>query len=128
MILIPSGLIASGNITTVGDGGSAPTVNIGAPSPTPTTGTTTAWTITYSGTVTAYNLVNAEVSTRLTGTLAGSINVTNGTTDTATVTFTKSSGTGWVYITILAGACQNGGLDNIQSGESTGAEFTSGGK
>lgn len=105
----------------------APTVSIGAStpsSPDPLEDASNSWPITYSGTVTAYNLISSEVSVEygtcfLSSSLSGTISVEDGTTATPTVRFTHVSGQGTVRIRIEPGACQNGGVNNLQSDWST---------
>ncbi len=101
-----------------------PTVNIGSPSPTggEEGSAVIDWPITYTGTVTAYNLVVAEITQN--GIPAGTWSVINGTTATPTVRFTSTGGYGVVGFDVLAGACQNTGVNNAASAASTYASIS----
>lgn len=107
-----------------GGGEVAPTVNFTSESK--TSASVAEWELSYTGTVTAYNLVAGECSIRTTETLTGTVSVNDGTTATPTVVYTQSGGQGAAYLTVLAGACQNGGTDNEESAESTTLLYFSG--
>lgn len=117
-----TGSVMQGGFSPTVVGGVAPTVNTERTAPVPAIITegvgSIFWEITYNGDVTSYNLTSGEIT--LVGDPLGNIIITDGTTDTATVEFESTTGTGTIAIIVQAGACQHLGVDNIESDESDG--------
>jgi LPXTG-site transpeptidase (sortase) family protein len=80
---------------------SGPTVTIGTPSLTATNAGPVDFPITITG-ATSVNLLAADVTPNSTGTASGSILITNGTTNTPTVTINNITGDGTLGISIAA--------------------------
>lgn len=74
----------------------------------------------YSGTVTAYNLSLSEIVVDyIVGTPTVTVSVDDGTSATPTITLTSTAeDEGRVALRILAGAVQNGAVDNLESDQS----------
>jgi LPXTG-site transpeptidase (sortase) family protein len=97
----------------------APTVTIGAPSVTVTSGGPVDFPITISG-ATTINLTAGDVTLNTTGTATGIVSVTNGNTATPTVTISAITGNGTIGISIAAGVAADGsGNTSPAAGPST---------
>ena len=105
-----------------GGGAGAPTVNIAEPVEL-IAGVQYSWEVTYNGPVTAFNFVVGEITQNGSPPFMG-FSIVGGDTGTAVVTGIRLSGSGTVGITVQAGACQNNGLDNIESDPSTTVTIT----
>jgi hypothetical protein len=98
---------ALGNSPTIGSeeefnvDNTAPTVTIGAPSATDTTGGPVTYTVTYVG-ADAVTLANPNVTLNTTGTATGAVNVTGAGTSTRTVTISGVTGDGTLGISLVA--------------------------
>jgi hypothetical protein len=120
---------AAGN-TAAGAGPSAtitidnipPTASIGAPSTSNTAAGPVSFGVTYSG-ATAVNLVSGDISLNTTGTAnASTINITNGTSSTPTVTLSGITGNGTLGISI-AGSVANDAAGNVDAGAGPSTTF-----
>ena len=110
---------AAGPSATINVDTNPPTVSVGAPSQAnANSAATVTFLVTYSG-ATTINLTNGNVTLNGPGTPA-TINVTNGTTATPTVTLTGLSGNGALGITIAANTSSDlAGNQNLASAAST---------
>ncbi|NQZ77564.1 MAG: BspA family leucine-rich repeat surface protein, partial [Ekhidna sp.] len=89
----------------------APTVAIGAPTPTTgNSGTLVSFPVTYTG-ATAINLTNVDVTINHTGTSGGTVNVVNGTTATPTVEVSGVLGDGSYTISISPGTSSDAAIN-----------------
>jgi hypothetical protein len=96
-----------------------PEISIGAPSVSVTDTGPVDFSITVSG-ADSVNLTTGDVTLNATGTAAGDVSVTSGTTNNPTVTISNTTGDGTLGISIAAGVASDiSGNDNILTGPST---------
>ncbi|HCC07471.1 MAG TPA: hypothetical protein DEP72_04865 [Clostridiales bacterium] len=95
-----------------------PIVEIGLPSVTTTKAGPTTYTAVYTGADTV-TLVEGNITLNKTGTANGTITVTNGTTNTPTVTISSITGDGTLGISIAAGTASNAEGTSAGAGPST---------